>query len=73
MASVLDQSGWQRRSASRDNVPQFCFSDEQISASHMVSQGPGWNAMIEGAHTVSNGLRITVYSHDSNSVNWEVW
>ena len=42
-------------------------------ATWYIPQGPGWNAMIEGAHTVSNGLRITVYSHDSNSVNWEVW
>ena len=46
-------------------MPQFCFSDEQIAASPTVSQGPGWNAMIEGAPTVSNELRITVYLHDS--------
>ena len=46
-------------------MPPFCFSDEQIAASATVSQGPGWNAMIEGARTVSNGLRITVYLHDS--------
>ena len=46
-------------------MPQFCFSTEQIAASPTVSQGPGWNAMIEGAHKVSNGLRITVYLHDS--------
>ena len=46
-------------------MPQFCFSDEQIAASPKESQGPGWNAMIDGAHTVSNRLKITVYLHDS--------
>ena len=56
-------------------MPQFCFSAEQIAASPTVSQGPGWNAMIEGAHKVSNGIEnnSTCIHMILNSVNWEVW
>ena len=62
MDSTLNQKGW-HKSASSDIVPRFGFSAECIAASTTVSQGPGWNAIIEGTHEVSSELRIRFHSH----------
>ena len=61
MASTLERRGWQKSSSS-DIIPRFCFSTKHIAARPTESQGPGWNAVIEGTPEVSSRLRIGFYS-----------
>ena len=44
-------------------VPRFGYSAKHIAASTTVSRGPGWKAIVEGTHEVSDELRIGFRSH----------
>lgn len=65
----MERHGWTTSQKKDGVVPKFSFHEEQITATPNALKGPGWDAAINGQHSVSCNMSTGIYMTVSEACN----